>query len=118
MPFQKGNKLSKGRPPILLPEVQEAIDKSKNEFRLAIISRVEPHLIEWIDSIVAKGVEHGDVIKLRMLLEIVMGKIPEDHVQEDYTSQEKRVIELFRERLAQHEADRIGSDIPASPEEK
>lgn len=107
----------KGRPPIILPEVQRAIDANKNAFKVLILQKIEPKINVWLDQIIERGVNDGDVVKLKMLLEMVFGKIPEDNKHDDLTPQEKKIIEIYRERLAlQHAAEGSSGDGGSSRE--
>lgn len=96
--FKKGHKLSKGRPPILLPEVQRAIDANRNAVKVLILSKVEKQAADWIDSIIEQGVGEGDVVRFKTLLEIALGKLVDDPPEFPVSDEEKILILEYRRR--------------------
>lgn len=104
----------KGRPPVLLPEVQREIDRNKNAVKTLILSylnltvsqieerqrsREIPSVEAWLQSVIERGINDGDMLKFKMLLEIVFGKLPEEKVAFDLTSEEKSIILTYRKRV-------------------
>lgn len=112
-PGQSGN--PKGRKPILLPEVQAAIDQNKNAVRIAILRLYNLSEIEFqefqvktltmIERSICQCIERintdGDVIKLKALLEIAIGKLPEDKKSDELTADEQALLDAYRKRLSE-----------------
>jgi hypothetical protein len=96
--FKPGNKIGKGRPPVILPEVQRAVEANRNALKVLILSEIEPHIKTWIQQIIEKGSLDGDVQKLRMLLEMALGKLPEDRPEFEVSEQERRLVLEWRHR--------------------
>lgn len=96
--FQKGNKLGKGRPAILLPEVQRAIDANRNAVKVLILQKVETKAEEWIARIIDQGIGEGDVVRFKMLLEIALGKLVDDPPEFPVTDEEKLLVLEYRKR--------------------
>jgi hypothetical protein len=94
MTFQKGHKLSRGRPRIVLPEVQRAIDANREAVKTKILEKLNPKVDKWIEKIIETGSRDGDVQKFRQLLEIVFGRIPEQDTE--YTDEERALIQAWR----------------------
>lgn len=115
--FQKGHSGNlNGRPMILAPELQDELAKNKNAvkkliltyFNLtesAIAERQRNPEIPFVEKILGQCFEKtsndGDVVKFRMLLEIVFGKIPEEPKEFELTAEEKKLVVTFRQRLAE-----------------
>lgn len=106
MPGKRGNPNWKkgvtanpnGRPPILLPEVQRAIDANKNAFKVLVLQKVEPQLNAWLDRIIEQGVGEGDVIRLKTLLEMVFGRMVHDPPNVELTPDESVLLTEYRRR--------------------
>lgn len=109
---QSGN--PKGRPPILLPELQRDIDENRGKVKeliLRYLGMTEEQIgerqrkpdIPFIEKILGQCLEKtandGDVIKFRALLEIVFGKIPEDRDPFQITPDEQMLVVAYRKRL-------------------
>lgn len=119
--FQKGNKLAvgRGRPPVILPELQREIDSNKNAVKKLILmylnlsesqiaerqrTSVEMPIIEkWLANIIEKGVINGDLIPFKMLLEIPLGKLPEEAKEFEITAEEKALVVEFRRRVSEQD---------------
>lgn len=98
-----------GRPPVLLPEVQKAIDANKNAIKVLILQEIDPHVKHWVQQIIEKGCIDGDVVKLKMLLEIALGKIVDDPPEFPVTEEEKLLIVEFRRRKKEQDERAIVS---------
>lgn len=96
--FQKGHKGGPGRPPVLLPEVQKAIDANRNAFKVLVLQKTEPFLNQWLESIIERGVLDGDVLKLKMLLEMALGKMVDEPPEFPLTEEEKILVLEYRRR--------------------
>ncbi len=103
MAFQKGNKLGKGRPPILLPEVQRAIEANRNAVKVLILQKVEPRAAEWIDRIIEQGIGEGDVQRFKMLMELALGRMVEDPPEFPVSEEEKLLVLEYRRRKAEQQ---------------
>lgn len=103
MPFQPGNKLGRGRDPVIIPEVQMAIDANRNAIKVLILSRLEGKVSDWIDQIIAAGTEEGDIIRLKMLIELALGKMVTDAPEFPVSDDEKALILEYRKRKNQVE---------------
>lgn len=105
--FQKGHKLSKGRPPVILPEVQAAIDQNKNALKIMILEEMNkleqnvPRIRLAIQQILERSINDGDAVKLKILLEIALGKIVEEPPEFPVSDTEKEIIITYRKRLAE-----------------
>lgn len=101
MAFKKGQSGNpKGRPPVLLPEVQRAIDANKNAVKALILQRVESRTQDWIDKIISEGIAEGDVVRFKMLLEIAMGKLIDEPAEFELSDEEKLLVLEYRRRKA------------------
>jgi hypothetical protein len=110
---QSGNPA--GRPPVLLPEVQKLVDQNRNEVKTIIIKLLNmsedefesyarkrlPMAERLFCQCIEKIGNEGDIFRYIKLLEIVLGKIPEDKADTILTTIEMKVLEMFREKLAQ-----------------
>lgn len=115
MKWQKGQSGNpKGRTPVLLPEVQRAIEANKNAIKILILQEIDPHVKKWVQQIIEKGSLDGDVLKLRMLLEIALGKIVDDPPEFPVTEEEKLLILEFRRRKKEQD-ERTVSGTPPIP---
>jgi hypothetical protein len=126
MLFQKGNKHGKGRPPILLPEVQSLIDENRNAVKVSILSLLSLSKEEFenksrnatsmMEQTLCLCIERiatdGDVIKLRALLEVALGKLPEDRHEFEMSSEEKALVIEYRKRLEEQNAVAISAKDP------
>jgi len=98
-PFVKGQVTNpNGRPPIIKPELQKIIDSNRNAVKALILTEVEPQMQEWIRAIIASGVEQGDVLRFKMLMEIALGKMVEEAPEFPINDEEKLLILEFRRR--------------------
>jgi hypothetical protein len=103
--FKKGQiNNPKGRPPVLLPEVQSLIDQNKNAVKVAIIEQVSPKVTEWIARIIEQGVGEGDVMRLKMLLEMALGKMIEETPEFPLEQDEKLLVLEYRRRKKEQNA--------------
>lgn len=107
-----------GRPAIITPEVRKLVDRDRNNFKLLVSELLNMDQDEFEDigrrkmsigrlalyKCMERIINEGDIFRLRALLEIVFGKIPEDTSAPEFTAQEMRIIEMFRERLAAQNA--------------
>jgi hypothetical protein len=99
--FRKGNKGGPGRPPVLLPEVQRAIDANRNAVKVLILQKIGPALDRWVTRMVKDGAKDGDILKFKTLLELALGKLVEDAPEFPLTEEEKLlVLEWRRRKLA------------------
>jgi hypothetical protein len=104
----------KGRPPILMPELQRELDTQKGAVKQLVLryfalteaqiaKRQMDKEIPFIEKILGQCFERtaldGDVDKFRKLLEIVFGKIPEEKVEFEISAEEKMLVLSFRRRL-------------------
>ena len=97
--FKKGSISNpKGRPPIILPEVQRAVEANRNALKVLILAEIEPKVTEWVRSIIDKGCEDGDVVKFKMLMEMALGKVIDDAPSFDVSDEEKLLVQEFRRR--------------------
>lgn len=110
--FQKGHSGGPGRPPVLLPEVQKAIDANRNAVKVLILSKVEPMAEAWIDRIIEQGIGEGDVAKFKMLLEIALGKLIEDAPEFPVSDEEKALILEYRRRKKEQLERDLSGTIP------
>ena len=115
MTFVKGKSGNpKGRAPILLPEVQRAVEANRNAVKVLILQKVESQAEAWIERIIEQGVGEGDVVRFKMLLEMAMGKMIEDAPEFAVSDEEKvLVLEYRRRKKEQLERDLSGTvDVP------
>jgi hypothetical protein len=106
VPFKKGQSGNpKGRPPVILPEVRALTDEKRNAWKVLIVQKLDPKLSDWLDQIIAQGMEDGDAVKLKMLMEMVVGKIPEDAPKDELSPVERKIIEVFRDKVAKQNGD-------------
>lgn len=104
--FKPGNKMSKGRPPILLPEVQRAIEANRNATRILILDELNaleggvPRIKKVIESCLERAGNDGDAQKLKILLELALGKMVEDPPDFPVSEDEKLLIIEYRRRKA------------------
>jgi hypothetical protein len=97
--FKKGNKANpNGRPPVLLPEVQRAIDANRNAMKVLILSKLEGKVSEWVENIITAGIADGDIIRFKMLIEIALGKMVTESSEFEVSDEEKLLVLEFRRR--------------------
>lgn len=102
MAFKKGQSGNpKGRLPIILPEVQKALDANKNALKMLILKKLEPSIEPWIEAIIDKGIEEGDALRFRALIILALGKGVEETQEMELAPEEKLLIETYRRRLAE-----------------
>lgn len=104
----------KGRPPIILPALQQEIDQNRNALKQLIIrylaltdEQIAQKLSEpqttAIETMLARCIQEtsiqGDVDRFRKLLEIVFGKLPEEKHEFDVSAEEKELVMEYRRRL-------------------
>lgn len=102
---QSGN--PKGRPPVLLPEVQKVIDANRNAMKVMILQKLEGKVEAWVEQVIDKGSEDGDVIKLKMLVEMALGKMVDDPPEFPLSEEEKLLVLEFRRRKREQELKSI-----------
>ena len=107
--FKKGHAGGPGRPPVLLPEVQKAIDANRNAVKVLILQKVEKQAADWIDRIIEQGVGEGDVVRFKMLLEIALGKLVDDPPDFPVSDEEKLLVLEYRRRKKE-QSDSAGSN--------
>lgn len=120
MPFQKGNKHGKGRPTVLLPEVKRAIEENKNRVKVTILKElnVEEDGVPRIEKIIQQCIERigndGDAVKLKVLLELALGKMVDEPPEFPVTEEEKiLILEYRRRKLEAHgTADPGPAELP------
>lgn len=96
--FKKGNVANpKGRPKVILPELQTLIDANKNAFKAAIIEEVHPKAVEWIRRVIEQGIAEGDAQRLKMLMEMALGKLVDEPQEFPLSEEEKIVVLKYRE---------------------
>ncbi len=100
MGFQKGNKLGKGRPPVLIPEVQKLIDANRNAIKTVILQELDGKVVDWIRTVIERGTLDGDVLKFKMLLELALGKMVDEPQDFPLTEEEKQLVLEYRRRKA------------------
>lgn len=90
---------SRGRPRIILPEVQWLIETNRNLLKTTILDKLQDgKVLDWIDNIIAVGTEEGDVNRFKILLEIAMGKLVEENPEFILSDEEKVLILEWRKR--------------------
>lgn len=103
----------KGRPANFPPELRHEIDQNKEALKRLILkylsltenetlsrmSHPDSQNIEiMISQVMFKIKEDGDMAKLKMLLEVVFGKLPEDKDPFEMTAEEKLLVMTYRKR--------------------
>lgn len=102
--FKKGNKLSKGRPPVLLPEVQRAIDANKNAVKVLILDELNvleggvPRIRKIIRECLERIGNDGDAMKLKTILELALGKMVDEPEEFPVDSEERALVMEYRRR--------------------
>lgn len=121
--FKVGNPGGPGRPKVLLPEVQKAIDLNKNALKILILDEMNaleqgvPKVRLIIRGILERAANDGDATKFKTLLELVFGRTPDDPSYFEVTPEEKELILRFRKRVEEHNGSGpiIGEDLPGDP---
>lgn len=98
MAFKKGHPGGPGRPPVLLPEVQRAIDANRNAIKTGILKELDGKVVDWIRTIIERGTLDGDVMKFKMLLELALGKMVDDPPDFPLNEEEKQLVLEYRRR--------------------
>src|SRR5437773_2231737 len=104
--FKKGHKHGRGRPKVLLPEVQRAIDMNRNAVRVMIMQELEvleggvPRIRKIIEKCLERAGNDGDAQKLKILLELALGKMIDDPPEFPIDDDEKILILEYRRRKA------------------
>lgn len=109
--FKKGHKGGPGRPPVLLPEVQKAIDANRNAVKVLILGKVEQQAEIWIDRIIQQGIDEGDIVRFKMLLEIALGKLINEAPEFPVSEEEKLLVLEYRRRKKE-----MSGPNPGNPE--
>lgn len=120
---QSGN--PKGRQPIMLPELRQEIDANKNAVKKLILmylnmsvaqisERQRTPNIPVVETIIAQVIEKslndGDMVKFKMLLEIPLGKLPEEAADFETTPEERAIIVEYRRRIEKTDEPRTIED--------
>jgi hypothetical protein len=95
-PGQSGN--PSGKKPIILPEVQRAIEANKNAMKVLIMTSLEDKAGQWIGNIIDAGIANGDAQSFKALVEMALGKMVEDTPDFPLTDEEKLLVTEFRRR--------------------
>lgn len=99
--FKKGvSGNPKGRTPILLPEVQKAIDANRNAVKVIILDSLTSGntLKDWVNSIIEQGIGDGDVLRFKYLVEMALGKMINEPPEFPLTEEEKILVLEYRRR--------------------
>jgi hypothetical protein len=126
--FKKGQSGNpKGRPPVLLPEVQREIDRNRNALKQLVLQyfalseeqitqRQQTPGIPFLEKLLGQCFERtandGNVDAFRKLLEIVFGKLPEEKEPFEVSEEEKIMVMTYRQRLAESNGKQALEDCP------
>lgn len=103
-----------GRPAIIPKELMSALNKNKAAVKELILTYLNltqaeidirqrdqniPVFELMLGKVIERIVNEGDVFRMRALLEIVIGKLPEEQDPHHLTDDEKKLIERYRERI-------------------
>lgn len=107
--FKAGSKGGPGRPPILLPEVQKAIDANRNAIKVLVLQKLDTKVEQWIDRIIEQGIGEGDVNRFKILLEIALGKIIHENPQVELSPDESVLLTEYRRRKKEETETKNGA---------
>jgi hypothetical protein len=106
-PFKKGQSGNpNGRPPVLLPEVQKAVDANRNALKVLILSKLEGRVEEWVQNIIDQGIGDADIVKFKMLIELALGKMVDDPPEFPVSEEEKLILIEFRRRKSERDTSK------------
>ncbi len=98
-PFKKGQSGNpNGRPRIIAPELQKAIDSNRNAIKALILTEVDGKVEDWLRAIIKQGTEQGDIVRLKMLMEMALGKMVDEQPDFPLSDEEKLLVLEFRRR--------------------
>lgn len=104
----------KGRPPILDPELRKEIDTNRNGLKRLILLYFNltdgqfqirqrdssiPMIEKTLGQIIERMTIDGDMVKFKMLLEIVLGRLPEEQEPFHLETEEKAMVLNYRKKL-------------------
>lgn len=141
MAFVKGQSGNpKGRPPNVVTGLTKTINQNKQALKLLVLSYLNlteeqirerqrrddiPMIEKMLGQVIERIANDGDMVKLRMLLEIPLGKLPEEKDPLDLDSEETLMILTYRKKKEEHErrsvtdsSDDPGRDLESEPGEE
>lgn len=102
MAFKKGiSGNPAGRTPILLPEVQRAIEANRNAVKVVILTEMEGKVQEWVQNIIQQGMGDADIIKFKLLIEMACGKMDTPPPEFEVSEEEKALVLAWRRRKSE-----------------